>query len=172
MLNRRIEFPVLPALIILSLIFVVLMACKTTGLSKAEQMKQFEKMSWLAGAWQGHDSDFFISEYWIKKSDTLFTANSFLLMGVDTMFKESIRLEPGKRHIYMRTVFKNEGNTENLSYILIKDKAKSLVFEDRSQESVHKVIYTRVGDDKLRIFTEETIKGETIKESYILTKMR
>lgn len=163
---------ILPVLSILTLILIFSIACKTTGLSKAEQMKQFEKMSWLAGAWQGHDSDFIISEYWVKQSDTLFTANSFLMMGVDTMFKESIRLEPGKRHIYMRTVFTNEGKTENLSYILMKNTGKSLVFEDRSQESVHKVIYTRVGDDKIRIFTEETVKGETIKESYILTLMR
>jgi hypothetical protein len=93
-------------------------------------------------------------------------------MGVDTLYKESIRLEPGLRHIYLRSLFSNEGKTEQRTYVLMKNTGKTLVFEDKSQSADNKVIYTLVSENKIRITTEEMENGELVKESYALTKLQ
>ncbi len=152
------------------LFLCTLSSCKTTGLSKPQQLAQFSKMDWLQGDWLSKEVDIIFNESWVKQSDTLYTGISVFVMGGDTIYKEAIRLEPGKLHIYYNVITVNDGKTVRSSYVLLKNSGKSMMFEDRSSDDINRITYTFLGEGKLKISTEETKAKETVKESFILKK--
>jgi hypothetical protein len=158
------------ALLTMLVLVVFSISCKTTGLTKPQQVDQFKKMTWLAGEWQRVEGDFVYFESWKIEKDTLFLGRSVFVLSTDTILDESIRLEPGKLHIYYNSISENDGKIERTSYVLMKNSGKSMMFEDLGATMRRRIFYTMVGTAQLKIITEEREAGRKEKSTYILSR--
>lgn len=147
-------------------------SCKTTGLSKKQQIKQFEKMEWLIGCWQNQSPEMTLTETWVKEMDTVFTAISIFTTETDTLYLENIRLAPSKINISYSITSKNNGRKENLTYILRKNQRGILVFDDQGNLEQSRITYRKKSKETILLQLEGTEGNEVTKEFYQLSKVK
>lgn len=150
-----------------------IISCRTTDLSKKQQIKQFKKMEWISGKWQNKGIDMTIIEEWSMINDTLFEAYSIMIFDNDTLFNENIKLCPFRANIYYYSVSINAEESQfKSSYILIKNTGKKIVFEDKSNIEQSKITYTKKSEDIIGLQIDGLRNGETNTENYYLKRVK
>jgi hypothetical protein len=151
---------------------LALPACKTTGLTKTQQISQFKKMSWLEGNWQNISPELSLLENWVKVNDTLYKAKSVLIMASDTLFSEEIKLAPSVKNIYFSVKSHSSDKTTNSSYVLMKNNGNTLVFEDPANKEQSRITYLRKSADCIILKVDGIDGKEVTTESYKLMRMK
>jgi hypothetical protein len=154
-----------------TIIITLFPGCKTTGLTKEQQLKQFTKMNWLEGYWQNYSPDATLVENWKKVTDTLFLGKSSMIFGGDTLYQEDIKLAPSGKNIYYTVLSHNSENTGRSSYILRKNQAGKLVFEDPGNKEQSRLTYLRKSKDNMVLKVEGLDGSKVTVEVYNLKKI-
>jgi hypothetical protein len=150
---------------------MLITGCKTTGLTKEQQAKQFEKMGWLIGCWQNISSETSITEEWKKLNDTAFLGTSMMISGADTLYREQIKLAPSGINIYYAIISHNVEKTLNSSYLLKKNQGGKLVFEDPGNKEQSRLTYVRKSNDRILLKIEGLDGNKTSVETYDLKRI-
>jgi hypothetical protein len=149
----------------------VIAGCKTTGLSREQQLGQFKKMHWLAGKWKNTSPEMTVAESWVLVNDTLLRGTSAMVLSGDTIFSENILLKPSGKNIYFLVSSESYGKTSAFSYLLTKNTGKIMVFEDPKNTAQSKITYTRRSKDELQLRVEGLDGNTPTVESYRMLRM-
>jgi|WetSurMetagenome_2_1015567.scaffolds.fasta_scaffold548843_1 hypothetical protein len=169
-MNRKKQFFLF---LFIGLLVIELSGCKTTGLTKTQQIRQFEKMSWLLEKWQNISPEMTMIEFWKKEMDTVYTATSVMMVGSDTVYHEEIRLAPNHRNIYYTiTNISNEGKSKISSYILTYNQGGKIVFEDKANKEQSKISYIRKSTDNIFLEIYGLDVNEPNKMIYYLSRYK
>jgi hypothetical protein len=155
-----------------ALFFIGLSGCKTTGLTKTQQIRQFEKMSWLLEKWQNISTEMTMTELWRKEMDTVYTATSVMMVGSDTVYHEEIRLAPNHRNIYYTITNISEGKSKIASYVLTYNQGGKIVFEDKANKAQSKISYIRKSHDNIFLEIYGLDVNEPNKMIYYLSRYK
>jgi hypothetical protein len=145
-------------------------SCKVAGYDATQKVDEFEKMSWLLGSWNNASNGMSLTETWTKASDTLYLGKSIALMGADTIFNESIRLETRMANIFFTTTSVLQGHPRTFSYRMTKNSASSCTFENSSVIEQSLITYEVQKDGSLQLILCGKDDDGPVKETYLLKK--
>ncbi len=149
----------------------ILSACRITGLNAEQRLEQLNKMEWLAGNWLWEGGEDRLMEIWTRENDTLYRGRSYFLMQRDTVFAETIRIQPGKRHLYYNVEMMVDGKKKTHSFIITRNTRHSFVAEDKQNLDLSRISYTGKAGVQITICTEGMEDGEKVKEEYRMRRI-
>jgi hypothetical protein len=156
--------------ILIFLLAFFIIACKTTGLDSKQKKKQFRKMAWIEGAWEYKCPEYQMYEIWEKASDTLFEGRSIMIIGQDTSFTEKLSITGGGINIFYNTSTDNEMYNTRSSYLLISNKGKKIMFENKDNKEQSLITYQRKKAGLMLVRIEGMEEGKNVVEQYSMKK--
>ena len=122
---------------------------KTTTDNTITGFNELEKANWLIGEWQNNTPEGNATEAWEKKNDSTFAGKSYVVVGKDTVFSETLSIgQIGKELFYISTV-KDQNNEQPIKFSLTSSTSKQLVFENPKHDFPQKISYTLITNDSL-----------------------
>lgn len=150
---------------VILLLLAMLYAC---GVPK-NNSKAIQRMQFLKGNWEFEEAGVRFNETWIQNNDSVLYGRSVLCLTKDTLFSESIYIEPLNGRIYYRSsvgLYVVE-NTRTLP--LTSLSSRNVVFSSKiAGENIY-VHYRKKGKNLL-IEMRDVIDGEVIHEKYTMKK--
>lgn len=124
-------------------------SCKKEIKSQEKQFTELQMTKWLLGRWENNSTEGNLSESWKKVNDSTFMGESYFVIETDTVFAEHIRLEERNNQLYYTVVIPNQNNGNPVSFTLIKNSEKQLIFENSKHDFPNQIWYNKVGSDSL-----------------------
>ncbi|MCU0289432.1 MAG: DUF6265 family protein [Acidobacteria bacterium] len=131
-------------------------------------LQQFE---WLLGAWAGNTGEGEFFEIWTRTNDSVFSAESYLIVGQDTVFSETISLESINGDLYYRVMTSNQNEGRTVAFKLISSLDGEFIFENKDHDFPQRIIYKHLIPDQLHARIEGLMNGEPAHEDFHLKKM-
>jgi hypothetical protein len=129
------------------------------------------KMAWLEGNWYNSSAEAMMYENWHMVNDSLYSGNSFLIQGHDTVFSEKISLEirNGKVNYIPSVGGQNDGKP--ILFSLADDHNGLFIFENKEHDFPQRIVYSHPHPDSLLAWIEGNDKGNFRKEIFRYAKI-
>jgi Domain of unknown function (DUF6265) len=157
-------------LILASILVASLISCKKEMKPETKSYTQLQKANWLLGEWENQTPEAHFTENWIKKNDSTFTAQSFVIAEKDTVFYENVILEQKNDSLFYIVSVKDQNREKPVSFYLTKSSEKQLVFENPKHDFPNKIIYNKVTNDSVFAEIYGTQNGKDRKELFPMKK--
>ena len=143
---------------------ITFVACK-----KVTHHNFTSKLSWLEGEWVMETESGILTEKW-RKTENGFEAFGFMLSGKDTIFSELLKIKAIDKNIYFGATVFNQNNNKEVDFLMISDKADSLVFENKYHDYPTRISYINKSKDKLLAKASGTVNGKPKEDIFHFSK--
>ena len=137
-----------------------------------KDLSKITQMDFFLGDWQNISNDGKFYESWKKTNDTLYSGVSYLIVGNDTTFKESIALELRNNELYYIPSVSNQNGNDAVSFKLVKTENNEYVFENKNHDFPEQIIYTKTTSDSLKARIEGNINGKFTRQDFPMEKRK
>ena len=142
--------------ILISLLLIVSMtSCKKEsqievfGNKTKKDFNQLKKASWFIGNWENISKEATFKEFWNKKNDSTYFAESIVIIKKDTVFYEQMDLFQKSDSLIMKISVKNQNKEKPVSFYLTKANENELVFENPKHDFPTKIVYSKITNDSI-----------------------
>jgi hypothetical protein len=139
---------------------------KTT--QRYDTMKEF---AWLEGTWQDSTPDALFTERWTKENDSVYTAESTITKGKDTLFFETIVLDQTGDSLHYIVTTPKQNDAKPVSFTLKSFTANSYVFENKQHDFPQRITYTKITNDSLIAEISGTQNGKPATEQFPMKRL-
>lgn len=145
---------------------------ETTTTTHEEKTKsRLEKADWLLGSWEGWAGGNRMSETWIKSGNTAYQAETYLVFGTDTLFREYSRLNKAGNTLHCIITIPDQNDAKPVVFKLSKQEDDLLVFENQEHDFPQVIVYQRKGDSVIAEISGMQ-KGEFAKERFAMARVK
>jgi hypothetical protein len=155
------------SILILALVFI---ACKNETKERNKSYTQLEKANWFIGEWRNTTKESDFTEKWVKKSDSTFFGESYVIVAKDTVFYETVVLEQKKDSLFYTVSVKDQNKEKPVSFYLTISSKNELVFENPKHDFPNKITYTQVTRDSLVAEISGIQNGKEAKEAFSMKR--
>jgi hypothetical protein len=134
---------------------------KTT--QRYDQIKEF---AWLEGVWQNKTKDGLYTEQWIKANDSVYTSQSTITTGKDTLFYETVVLDQKGDSLHYIVTTPKQKDAKPVSFTLVNFTANSYIFENKRNAFPQRITYNKITEDSLMAEISGTINGKPAVEQF------
>lgn len=127
------------------------------------------QFKWLEGRWAGTEGDMQTFENWQPIKDNKMLGIGGVVSDNDTMFSEKIKIEIVDGELYY--VAGIPGNSNPISFKLIKTENDSTTFENLKNDFPQRVIYAKKADGSLYARIEGKRSGKDSKQEFNFKKV-
>lgn len=142
--------------ILISLLLIVSMtSCKKEsqievfGIKTKKEFNQLKKASWFIGNWENISKEATFKEFWNKKNDSTYFAESIVIVEKDTVFYEQMDLFQKSDSLIMKISVKNQNKEKPVSFYLTKANENELTFENPKHDFPTKIVYSKITNDSI-----------------------
>ncbi|POS01310.1 hypothetical protein Q361_11121 [Flavobacterium croceum DSM 17960] len=131
-----------------------------------------EKANWFLGSWENKSDmgDFY--EKWQRVNDSLYQAESFILVKKDTVFYEQVRLKQKKDSLYMIVSVRNQNKEKPVVFYLTQNSENQLTFENPKHDFPTKIVYKKATTDSIVASIEGKQNGKKVQEYFPMKKSK
>lgn len=142
-------------------VFLFFQSCKNTGSDDHnEKFLKLTQLEWLAGSWEFETDDALFSESWTKMNDSVMSGKGFMLIGEDTVTKETITIELINNDVYYVVLVDGQNNNQEVAFKLVSDSDNTFVFENKKHDFPQRIIYTFLNNNSFTAVLEGEYEGE------------
>jgi hypothetical protein len=142
--------------------------CKHDHHHPVDELKQLE---WLLGSWQFEVDNALFAEEWSIMNDSTFKANGIMIIGEDTVTKESITLEFRNGILSYVVLVEGENDGKPVSFPLLSSTENKFVFENTLHDFPQRIIYEYVDEKSFTAIIEGEYEGEINRTELFMTKV-
>lgn len=142
-----------------------------TNTKEEKSKSRLEKADWLLGSWKGSSGGGTISETWIKSGNNAYKAETYLVFGADTVFREYTRLNKAGNSLHCIITIPDQNEAKPVVFKLSKQEDDLLVFENQEHEFPQLIVYQRKQDSVIAEISG-TQDGEFAKERFAMTRVK
>lgn len=136
-----------------------------------EEKISLEKADWLLGSWEDASEEGRLSETWVKSSNNSYKAETYLVYGTDTVFREYSRINKAGKTLHCIITIPDQNNAKPVVFKLSKQEDDLLVFENQQHDFPQVITYTHKGDSVIAEISGMQ-KGEFAKERFAMVKVK
>lgn len=164
--------------IVLTLILMLFFSCKNksqTDVLGAETNSEYtllKKGNWLIGSWENNTKDMNFVEIWKIANDSIYSAESYVLVSKDTVFYESVNLIQKNDSLFYIVSARNQNNEKPVSFYLTKSNSNQLVFENPKHDFPNKIVYNKINNDSMVATIEGVKNGKKLNEAFPMKRKK
>lgn len=136
----------------------------------AKDYSQIKKAEWLLGTWQNNDEQSDFHESWTKTNDSTITGKAFLIVGMDTIFSDSMSIAQKNGGLFYSKSTRYQDRKSYIDLGLTSSVDGRLIFENPKNEFPNKILYKKVSRDSLVVSNIGMRNGEEFNEEYSFLK--
>ena len=106
----------------------------------------------FAGRWQTLSSSKILGEYWVRKSDSLWTGTGYYIKGRDTTVTETIELRVIGKDLFYIPIVKYQNNEEPVRFKMTSSSKGIFVFENPAHDFPKRIVYDFSAKEKLHAY--------------------
>jgi len=130
------------------------------------------KAAWLLDTWQSKSPNGVFTESWVKQNDTVYVGKGCMVMGKDTVFKESLAIKQRGNDLFYIPTVANQNGGQPIEFKLTSATKEQLVFENPTHDFPQKITYTQRGSNALVAEVSGVEKGIARSEKFELKRVR
>lgn len=142
-----------------------------TPAPKEKIKSKLEKADWLLGAWEGESEGARMSETWTKHSNSAYKAETYLVFGTDTLFREYSRLNKAGNSLHCIITIPDQNNSKPVVFKLSRQEDDLLVFENQEHDFPQVILYERKGDSIIAEISGKQ-EGKFAKERFAMSRVK
>ena len=161
----------------ISILIVLLFSCKEnkeqvteTPEAPAKAYTQLEKAEWLIGSWGNASPEGNLTENWDKTNDSVYAGHTYFVIGKDTVFTESIRLEEANGKLAYVTAVSDQNDGKAIRFEMTSASDNQLVFENPKHDFPQKITYNKITNDSLVAEISGMKEGKPSTEQFAMKK--
>lgn len=158
----------------LSMTLLLTYSCQnseTTAPATEKKEGRLEKVEWLLGRWENNSGQGNMSETWVKDGEDTYSAETFVTVGSDTVFKEYSRLEETGKTLQCVISIPGENNDKPITFTMTKQTEKTILFENPKHDFPTSIRYEQKGDSVIAEISG-TLKGKPAKERFAMIRVK
>lgn len=152
---------------------IILYSCKNNSENENsgntvsnKKYEKIEQLEWLLGTWTHKAGNEFSQETWSKENDSAFIAFSFIQVGEETVFAETMALEQKAERLMLTVALANDKASLPVTFRLVSSEKNQFIFENKSHNFPERIIYTNPTKDSLHAWIEGTVNGAKEKVEF------
>lgn len=152
----------------------VLYSCQNdtaTPTSKEKEKSRLERAEWLLGRWENNSKEGNLSETWVKNGNNAYTAETFIVVGKDTVFKEHSSLEETGKTLQCVITIPDQNEAKPVVFTMTKQEDNLMVFENPKHDFPTMIRYEHKGDSTIAEISGIQ-KGKFAKERFPMKKVK
>lgn len=161
----------LPGLFIVLLTAYSCQNSETTAPAGKKEKSRLEKAEWLLGRWENNSEQGNLSETWVKEGDDAYTAETFVVVGSDTVFKEHSRLEEAGKTLQCVISIPGENNDQPVTFTMTRQTENTILFENPEHDFPTAIRYEQKGDSVIAEISG-TQEGKFAKERFAMVRVK
>jgi hypothetical protein len=142
-----------------------------TSCSQKESESKLQKMKWVLGNWKYSSADGDMYENWTKVNDSLYSAESFMIVNHDTVFAETISLRQTQQVLLYIPSVRDQNNGKPVSFTLTSDVDNTFTFSNPNHDFPQRIIYSNPHPDTLHAIVEGLEEGKFRKEEFVMARI-
>ena len=131
------------------LIVLYLLSAGCVKESRKPEKDVFEKLDWLIGSWTGEIKESIFNETWEKVNDSLFSGQSYVIKGGDTISRETISLQLQDTSVFYIPLVEGQNDNKPVYFKLTFSDNTYAVFENPGHDFPQKITYKLTNGDSL-----------------------
>ena len=143
---------------------------ETPAPEKEKEKSRLEKAEWLIGRWENNSEQGNLSETWVKDGD-VFSAETFIVVGSDTVFKERSVLEETGKTLHCVISIPGENNDKPVTFTMTKQTESMMLFENPKHDFPTVIRYEQKGDSVVAEISG-TQQGKPAKERFAMVRVQ
>lgn len=136
----------------------------------AKAYTQLEKAQWLIGSWGNASPEGNLTENWEKTNDSVYAGHTYFVIGKDTVFTESIRLEEANGKLAYVTAVSDQNDGKAIRFEMTSASDNQLVFENPKHDFPQKITYNKITNDSLVAEISGMKEGKPSTEQFAMKK--
>jgi hypothetical protein len=135
--------------------FIFFISISCTENSNTISQNRPTNLDWLVGNWQRTNNQLGKQtfEHWIKESNGVYSGLGFTLQGLDTVFKENLRILKNDGHLFLEVTGVNENPT---LFLFSNYSDSSFVCENEENEFPKKIEYSMSNNILTAIISDDS----------------
>lgn len=142
---------------------------KQTTPEQPEGESQLAKAEWLLGRWENNSEEGNLSETWTKTEDGSLEAETYFVVGTDTVFREHVRLEEKDGAVNYIANVQGQNGDAPVSFKMTKLEGHTMVFENPKHDYPQVITYEHKGDSVIAEISGNQ-NGKPMKERFAMKK--
>lgn len=147
---------------------IALLVVSACGIGEKSRL---EKADWLLGSWENNSEQGKMSETWIKEGENAYTAETYFVIGTDTVFREHSELKETGENLECAITIPDQNNGKPVVFKLTKQEDHQLVFENPKHDFPQVITYMHKGDSVIAEISGKQ-KGKFAKERFAMVKAK
>lgn len=143
---------------------------QTPASAVEKETSRLEKAGWLLGRWENNSEQGNLSETWVKDGENAYAAETFILVGTDTVFKEYSRLEETGKTLQCVISIPGENNDKPVTFTMTKQTESMMLFENPKHDFPTAIRYEQKGDSVIAEISGMQ-QGKPAKERFAMARM-
>lgn len=154
-------------------LFIVYSCGNSETAAPAEEKveSQLEKADWLLGRWENNSEQSKMSETWIKDGDEAYTAETYVVVGSDTVFREHSRLEKKGETLQCVISIPGENNDKPVVFTMTRQTDDMMLFENPKHDFPTAIRYEQKGDSVIAEISGMQ-QGKPAKERFAMVQVK
>lgn len=132
---------------------------------------KLEKAAWLLGSWEDASEEGKLTETWVKSGKNAYKAETYLVFGTDTVFREYSQLNKAGKTLHCIITIPDQNDAKPVVFKLTRQEDNLLVFENQKHDFPQVITYTHKGDSVIAEISGMQ-KGELAKERFEMVKVK
>lgn len=138
----------------------------------AKTYEELKKADWFIGRWENNSKEGNLSEIWTSENDSTFHGESYFVIGKDTVFAESVKLQQkGKQLVYEVSV-KDQNDEKPVEFAMTSSSDTQIVFENPKHDFPNKITYNKFPNDSLVAEIFGVKDGKAKSEQFAMKKVQ
>lgn len=165
--------------LLITLVSIILLSsCKKEsqievfGIKTKKEFNQLKKANWFLGNWENISKEATFKEFWSKKTDSSYFAESIVIIEKDTVFYEKMDLFQKSDSLILKISVKDQNKEKPVSFYMTKSNENELTFENPKHDFPTKIVYTKITNDSLVAAIYGKKNGKEISETFPMKKTK
>lgn len=139
--------------------------------AEEQEKSRLEKAEWLIGRWENNSEQGKMSETWVKGDDDMYRAETYFVIGSDTVFREHSELKETDETLECAITIPDQNNGKPIVFKLTEQEDHKLVFENPKHDFPQVITYMHKGDSVIAEISGKQ-KGKFAKERFAMVKVK
>ncbi len=162
---------ILSAILAFTFIFCHFAGKQKNAIPGNENVQPIGKVIWLVGDWQKQSEKGILTEAWRKLDDSTLVGRSYLILEVDTLSLESIRLEQRKGKLYYIPTVPDQNEGQPVVFVQTNLTDSTVVFENPKHDFPQKITYSFLVNDSLSVEIAAIVDGKQKARTFRMGKV-
>jgi len=165
--------------LLITLVSIILLpSCKKEsqievfGIKTKKEFNQLKKANWFLGNWENISKEATFKEFWSKKTDSSYFAESIVIIEKDTVFYEKMDLFQKSDSLILKISVKDQNKEKPVSFYMTKSNENELTFENPKHDFPTKIVYTKITNDSLVAVIYGKKDGKEMSETFPMKKTK